>query len=203
VVNAKPSLIPPAEVVEIARCTMGSIDIDLYGTHEVNRVVQAGSFLARLDSSSTLYAVENGRRQRRALLAIPDGIKLARRLLSELLKHYHRQNIGQAIVWCSSPEVLGACPWLHDFPICHPFRRLAPRYWDDELEEPVRVSPSAWSPVIYLPTPSPRPEFEAGVGRFSAAAGPSGRVIVDRWAGENHWWQDSFESLTGSTAFGP
>ena len=42
-----PTLLPPAHVVEVARCTMGAIDLDPYSNAEINHVVQASRYLER------------------------------------------------------------------------------------------------------------------------------------------------------------
>jgi hypothetical protein len=46
-VTERPELIPPLEVIEVARCAMGAIDLDPYGSADGNRVVQAARFLER------------------------------------------------------------------------------------------------------------------------------------------------------------
>jgi phage gp46-like protein len=196
-------LAPPLEVVEIARCTMGSIDLDPFSCSDVNRIVQA----ARYADRSVDPVIASGRFQtqtsasvaanRRILLAVPSRLPMARALAERLLKLYRSGLVAQAVFWCGNSEILAACPWLWDFPICLPFRRLAPRYWDDEIEQPVRVSPAGWSPVVYLPPSSPAESFQKGLAAFSAAAGLYGRVVLDQWSGDNGWWPDSYKALTG------
>jgi hypothetical protein len=187
----------------VARCTMGSIDLDPYSTRDVNRIVQAARFTER--SQDPVIAAGRFRVQigtsvspgKRVLLAVPAGLRMARALAERLLKDYRSGSVSQAIFWCGNSEILSGCPWLWDFPICLPFRRLAPRYWDDEIEQPVRVSPAGWSPIIYLPPASPSESFQRGLAAFCSAANPYGRVVFDQWSGDNNWWPASYQALTG------
>jgi len=188
-----PQLIPPAHVIEVAHCTMGGIDLDPYSSAEVNHVVQASRYLDRDND----MAVATGRHWspgggKRVLLAIPNGLRRARALAGKLLAEYRAGHIDQAVIWSGSNEILAACPWLWDFPICLPFRRLAPQFWDDELEQAARVPPADWSPIIYLPTPAPSGAFREALARFHAAASPYGRIVLDEWSGESRW-QESYQ----------
>jgi hypothetical protein len=202
-VTERVELIPPLEVIEVARCTMGSIDLDPYGTSDGNRVVQAARYIER--NRDPVIAAGRFRTPapaaeaagKRTLLAVPAGLRLGRALAERLLKHYRAGHVSQAIFWCGNSEILAACPWLWDFPICLPFRRLAPRYWDDEIEQAVRVSPAGWSAIVYLPPAAPAESFQRGLAAFSAAAGPYGRVVLDQWSGDNEWWPASYQALTG------
>jgi len=197
------ALAPPEAVVEIARCTMGSIDLDPFSTSDVNRIVQAARYIPRSQDPEIaagrfqLPAVAPDAAGKRILLSVPSGLRMARSLTGRLLKHYRSGAIHQAVIWCGNSEALAAAPWLWDFPVCIPFRRLAPRYWDDEIEQPVRVSPAGWSPVVYLPPAAPAEAFQRGLAAFSAAAGLYGRVVCDQWSGDNNWWPASYQSLTG------
>jgi hypothetical protein len=197
-VTERPELIPPLEVIEVARCTMGAIDLDPYGSADGNRVVQAARFLERSGDlelvSQRAWTSSGGNR---LLLAVPAGLRLARALATRLLVEYRAGRVQQAVFWCGNSEILAACPWLWDFPICLPFRRLAPRYWDDEIEQAVRVSPAGWSAIVYLPPAAPAEAFQRGLAAFSAAAGPYGRVLLDQWSGDNEWWPASYRALTG------
>jgi|688.fasta_scaffold305155_2 hypothetical protein len=198
-----PTLLPPAHVVEVARCTMGAIDLDPYSNAEINHVVQASRYLERDED----MAIATGRHwspggSKRALLAVPNGLRRGRALANKLLCEYRAGSINEAIFWSGSNEILASCPWLWDFPICLPFRRLAPRFWDDELEQTARVLPADWSAIVYLPPPSPSGAFREGLARFHAAASPYGRVVLDEWSGESRW-QESYQVSVGKPyAFG-
>jgi hypothetical protein len=192
-----PPLIPPAAVIEVARCTMGAIDLDVYSTAEVNHVVQAARYLERDDD----MAIATGRHWspgggKRVLLAVPNGLRRSRALANKLLCDYRSGSIQEAIFWSGSNEILASCPWLWDFPLCLPFRRLAPRFWDDELEQPARVLPADWSAIVYLPPASPSTAFREALARFHAAAAPHGRIVLDEWSGESRW-QQSYQLAMG------
>jgi hypothetical protein len=190
-------LAPPAAVIDVARCTMGAIDLDPYSTAEVNHVVQAARWLER---DSDLF-ISGGRHwsplgQKRVLLAIPSGMRASRVLANKLLKEYRGGHIAQAVLWFGSNEALIACPWIWDFPICIPWTRLAPTFWDDELERSVPVNPADWSPIVYLPPAAPSEAFASGLARFHAAAAPYGRVVLDQWSGDGRW-RDCYQAATG------
>jgi len=187
-------LAPPPAVIEVARCAMGGIDLDPFSTPEINHIVQAARFLDRDPS----LEVVTGRHwspagEQRLLLAVPSGLSLGRALANKLLQEYRAGHVKQAVLWLGSNEVLAACPWIWDFPICLPFRRLAPCYWDDELDKAIRVTPADWSPIVYLPLASPADQFHRSLARFHAAAAPLGRVVLDQWSGEVRWC-DSYEA---------
>jgi hypothetical protein len=190
-------LIPPAAVIEVARATMGGIDLDPYSDGEINHVVQAARYLERTDD----LEVATGRHwspagAKRVLLAAPNGLRRSRALANKLLAEYRAGHIHQAILWSGSNELLTSCPWIWDFPVCLPFRRLAPQFWDDELERAERVLPADWSAIAYLPPPEPSATFRSAVARFHAAAAPIGRVVLDEWSGESRW-QDCYEARIG------
>lgn len=187
-------MIPPEAVVNVARCTMGGIDLDVHSTPEANRFVTAGRFLDATDDLEMAIGRHwSPAGNKRVLLAIPGGLRLTRALLGKLLKEYRSGAIREAVAWCGSNEALVACPWLWDFPICLPWRRLAPRFWDDELEQCTRVLPADWSPIIYLPPPDSSDAFRRGVARFHASASPYGRIVLDEWSGESRW-QECYEA---------
>lgn len=191
-------LIPPEAVIEVARCTMGGIDCDLFSTLEGNRVVQAAWYRDRQEQTSDRFQVPTlpeGSRKR-MLLAVPGSAALARDLSNHLLQGYRRGLVSEAIIWSGNSEVLALCPWMWDFPICLPFRRLAAQFWDDELEKCFRVSPSGWSPIIYLPRSGGTSQFQNSLARFHAAASTYGRVVLDEWSGEGRW-HDCYQALVG------
>lgn len=188
-------LIPPAAAIEIARGAMGSIDLDAYSTALVNRTVQAARFL---DRSSGLEAILEQDWEPaspgRLFLGVHSGAARGRSLANKALREYRAGRVQQAVLWLGPNETLALCPWMWDFPICIPFRRLAPTFWDDELEESIRVAPSDWSALVYLPPAASGPTFSNALARFHAAASPWGRVVLDQWSGESRW-EDSHQAL--------
>lgn len=182
-------LIPPFAVVEIARATMGAIDLDAYSTGQVNRVVQAARFLDRSceDLESILEQDWEPSGAGRLFLGIHSGAAKGRSLANKALREYRAGRLQQGVLWLGANETLALCPWIWDFPVCLPFRRLAPTFWHDELEEPIRVAPSDWSAIAYLPPATSGPAFSNALARFHAAAGGYGRVILDQWSGESRW----------------
>lgn len=181
-------LIPPRAVIEIARATMGGIDLDPYSTAEVNHVVQAARYLERsphVDIAAGRHWSPSG--NKRVLLSVPSSVPMGKALANKLLEDYRGGHIQQAVLWLGSNEVLTRCPWVWDFPICIPFSRLAPQFWDDELEEAIRVPPADWSPIVFLPVPWPLTAFQASLARFHSAGSLYGRIVLDQWSGESKW----------------
>lgn len=190
-------LLPPHAVVEVARATMGGIDLDPFSSSQGNHVVQAARFLeATGDHEEATIADWAPGGRRRVLLAVPGGLRRLRALANKLLAEYRTGRIAEAVLWSGSNELLTGCPWLWDFPVCLPFRRLAPRFWDDELERAEPVLPADWSPIVYLPPAFPAEAFRAGVARFHAAAAPIGRIVLDEWSGESRW-QECYRDRMG------
>lgn len=167
---------------------MGGIDLDPYSTAEVNHVVQAARYLERspyIDIAAVRHWSPAG--EKRVFLGIPNGVPMGKALANKLLQDYRAGHVREAILWPGSNEVLTRCPWIWDFPVCIPFSRLAPQFWDDELEETVRVPPADWSPIVYLPIACPSSAFIASLARFHAAASHHGRIVYDQWSGESDW----------------
>lgn len=167
---------------------MGGIDLDPYSTAEVNHVVQAARFLERsphVDVAAGRHWSPSG--HKRVLLSIPSGVPMGKALANKLLQDYRAGHIEQAILWVGSNEVLTRCPWVWDFPVCVPFSRLAPQFWDDELEETVRVPPADWSPIVYFPVAFPSSAFQTSLARFHSAGSLHGRIVLDQWSGESKW----------------
>lgn len=195
--GSRRQLAPPKAVVDVARFTMGGIDLDPFSTSEVNRLVQAARFLDRTGGSPfTSDWVPGG--SGRLFLAVHTGIDLSRRLALTAHHGYRSGHIKEAVLWFGCNEIITHCPWLWDFPVCLPFRRLAPCFWDDELERFTRVQPADWSAIVYLPVASPSERFHDSVARFHAAASPVGRIVFDQWSGEGRWeepWRLSRKQL--------
>jgi hypothetical protein len=175
---------------------MGTIDLDPWSTAERNHVIQAATYLEQDDLEVRLQQPWSTEPGKRALLALPSGLSLCKALANRTFELWKDNQISQAILWFGTSEILASCPWLWDYPICIPFRRLAPCFWDDELEETIRVSPGTWSPIIHLPPISRGPsgdplrdglDLRNGIARFHAATGGFGRVVFDRWSGEHRW----------------
>lgn len=195
--SARRQLAPPPAVIDVARCTMGAIDLDPYSTAEVNHVVQAARYLERdedLEIAAGRHWSPAG--EKRVLLAIHSSLVVSRALAEKLLQEYRAGHIRQAVLWLGCNETLAACPWIWDFPICMPWTRLAPTFWDDELEKSHRVTPADWSPIVYLPPATPSEAFTSGLARFHAAAARYGRVILDQWSGDGRW-KACYQAATG------
>jgi hypothetical protein len=183
-------------VIDVARRTMGAIDLHIGSDSTAIRLSEASIQLdaEEVDLITQLPAAG----KRRAMLAATGGTRRARLLAGSLLRSYQtpRSGVREAVIWCSGNEILARCPWLWDFPVCIPFRRLAPQFWDEELEEFARVAPSCWSPIVYLPPAWPPDEFTRGLARFHAAAGAFGRVVFDERSGDSPW-RPAYHALTG------
>ncbi len=186
---AKCDLAPPVDVVRAARSVLGVIDLDPYSTPDINRLVQAARFYDRNEISleeiiRTDWESPNGKR---VFVGAPTGAALTRRLLNKTLTEYRAGRIDHAVLWLAHNEALIRAPWVWDFPICIPFRRLRPTWWDDELEVFRGVAPSDWSAVVYLPPPESHQQFDAMVSRFHNAFNPIGRIVFNEYSGSNDW----------------
>ena len=124
--------------------------------------------------------------EKRAFIAPAHGAQWTRRLANKALREYRKGRIDQALLWISHNESLTKLPWMWEYPVCIPFRRLRPCYYDDELETFRQVSPSSWSAVVYLPPTDPQ-MFHARVSRFHNTFFPTGPVIFNEMSGQNEW----------------
>ena len=48
------------------------------------------------------------------------------RLANKALREYRKGRIDQALLWISHNESLTKLPWMWEYPVCIPFRRLRP-----------------------------------------------------------------------------
>lgn len=191
-------LAPPPEVITLARAVLGAIDLDPYSTPAINGLVGAARFHDRdsLDFNALLAMDWDCPGEGRLFAGPPSGAGVTRRLLNKTLREYRAGRIQQALLWLAHNETLIRAPWLWDFPLCIPFRRLRPCFYDDELEQWRTVSPSDWSALLYLPPASPPVAFATALSRFCVAAAPLGRVVFDSSSGDDTW-QHSYQSLIG------
>ncbi len=189
-------LAPPEDVVLGARAVMGAVDLDPYSTKDINRLVMAAKYYNR-DKELLEDIVRkdwDARGEKRVLVAPPAGAGATRRLINKTLVEYRKGRINEAILWLAHNETIIKAPWLWDFPICIPFRRLRPVWWDDEVEMFRGVSPSDWSAIIYLPPPEDPMLFQTKLSRFHTVFTRLGRIVFNQFSGEGDW-EDSYKVM--------
>ena len=198
--TAAASLLAPSEVILAARSVLGSIDLDPFGTVDGNRIVQAARYFNRdqEDVDDIVCRPWGTKDHTRVFIAPVGGAKPTKRLLNKTLREYRSGVIKEAVIWMPHNESLIRLPWIWNFPVCIPFRRFRPTWWDDETDGFRTVSPAFWSPVIYLP-PTETPQlYQEKLMRFHSAFAPLRRVILDESNGEDDWEQ-SYEAMTGKS----
>jgi|TARA_X000001036_G_scaffold163327_1_gene155005 hypothetical protein len=190
-------LAPPSSVVQGARSVLGAIDLDPYSTKDINRLVTAARYYDRDEESldDIIRKQWDVPGEGRVFVGAPAGAGLTRRLLNKTLIEYRAGRISHAVLYIGHNEAIIRSPWLWDFPICFPFRRLRPQWWDDELEVFRGISPADWSAVAYLPPPEPN-QFHTMLSRFHNAFSPVGRVVFNEFSGESDW-SDSYKATFG------
>lgn len=182
-------LAPPEELVLNARAVMGAIDYDPFTTPINNRLVGAAKIEDRTtqeldDIIAKDWDVPG---DGRVFVGAPYKSVGSRRLLNKTLREYRKGTVQQAVLWVPHNESLIRLPWLWDFPVCIPFRRLRPSWWDEELEMFRGSSPTDWSAVFYLPPASPPSLFMSKLSRFHTAFCVMGRVVFNEMSGEGDW----------------
>ena len=188
----KCDLAPPADVVAGAKSVLGSIDLDPYSSPDLNRLIGASRYYNREEESlediirKDWYTDDVHSSSKRVFVGAPTGAALTRRLLNKTLKEYRKGHIDHAVIWIAHTEAIIRAPWIWDFPICIPFRRLRPMWYDDELDTFRSVSPSDWSAIIYLP-PVQHDQFQTGLSRFHNVFHSMGRIVFNEYSGENDW----------------
>jgi hypothetical protein len=190
------NLAPPKDVVLNAKAVMGAIDLDPYSTADINRLVLAARYYDRdqQELADILRKDWQASGEKRVLVAPPVGAAATRLLINKTLREYRRGGINQAILWLSHNESIIKAPWLWDFPVCIPFRRLRPVWWDDEVETFRGVSPSDWSAIVYLPPPENPAEFQTKLSRFCNVFSAMGRVVFNQFSGEGDW-EESYKAI--------
>jgi hypothetical protein len=180
---------PPVEIILPARSVLGAIDLDPYSTPKINRVVTAARIYNRdkLTMDEIVSRPWESKGQKRVFVGPPTGAGATRRLLNKLLREYRAGRVSHAIAWIGHNESIIRMPWLWDFPICIPFRRLRPCYYDDEIDEFRNVSPSDWTAVLYLPPADDAYAFHAGMSKFHVSFAPIGRIVFNQYSGEDDW----------------
>tara|TARA_B100000902_G_scaffold382919_1_gene421139 strand:+ start:409 stop:1026 length:618 start_codon:yes stop_codon:yes gene_type:complete len=181
-------LAPPMRVIDAAKAVMGAIDFDPWSSKDINKLVCSAKFIDREkhDLDSVLAQDWDVPGEQRVFVAPAHGAQWSRRLCNKTLREYRKGRITQAVLWLSHNESLTKLPWIWEFPVCIPFRRLRPCYFDDEVESFRPISPSAWTAVVYLPPTDPQ-EFHTKLSRFYNAFFSTGPVIFNEMSGENNW----------------
>lgn len=177
------------EVIAQTRAVLGRIDLDPYTTPVLNQLVLAARIYDRDTEAFDLVIAKEWEApdDRRTFVGPPIGAAATRRLLNKTLREYRAGRVSEAILWIGHNESIIRCPWIWDFPVCLPFRRLRPCYYDDELEQFRTVSPSDWSAVVYLPPSDNAALFHARLSRFHVAFSAIGRVVFNQHSGEGDW----------------
>lgn len=201
-------LAPPEDVILAARSVMGSIDLDVHSCPDVNRLVQAKRFFDCTEDSleftlARSWAPESApaapkQQGRRVLVAPPATANATRRLINKALREYRLGHIHEALLWIAHNESIIRAPWVWDFPVCLPFRRLRSCWWDDETERFRAISPSDWGAAIYLPPAASSALFETRVARFHVAFAPLGRIVFNQYSGEDDWLS-AYRVVTGKS----
>lgn len=184
-------LAAPKDVLLQAKAVLGAIDLDPYTTPYNNRLATAARIydlrLHSVDQIATDPWEVPG--DGRVFLGVPTSTVTCRRLANKVLREYRAGRVKEAVVWLGNHESLIRLPWVWDFPVCLPFRRAKPRYWDEEAEVFRSICPSSWSFVFYMP-PSDTPlAFHSKLSRFHVAFSSIGRVVFDQHSGEGDWCQ--------------
>lgn len=184
-------LAPPHDVLVMAKSVLGGIDFDPFSTPIANRAVTAARFLDRsvLEMDDIIASEWDTASHKRMFLAVAPGIGVsnARRLLNKTLIEYQAGRVNQAVIWVAVHESMIACPWIWDHPVCIPFRRLRPRFWDDEIEGFRNASPSAWSFVFFLPPAGNARRTHRAITNFHTLFSGLGRIVFNQHSGEDDW----------------
>jgi hypothetical protein len=196
-IKEEADLLPPQDVVLAARSVMGSIDLDPWSCPDQNLLVQSARYFNRHqeDLDDICSRDWESRGERRAFM-IAKGAKDTKRLLHKLLREYRVGRVKEAVVWIQHNESLARLPWLWNFPLCIPFKRLRPCWRIDDLDEFRTFSPAVWSFVAYLPPTESSAEYYSKLARFSVAFAGKGRVIVTEDSGSDDW-EAGYRKATG------
>lgn len=182
-------LAPPQEVCLMTRSVLGRVDLDPYSTPLINRMVLAARIFNREleDFDSILSRDWPMSGERRLFVGSPAGAEETRRLAHRALREYRSGRAREVILWIGHNETLTRAPWIWDFPVCFPFRRVRPMYYDDEMDRFRPVTPAHWSFVVYMPPTDTPAEFNSRLARFHVSFSALGRVVFNQFSGEDDW----------------
>lgn len=180
---------PPKEIILMTKAVFGNVDLDPYSLPVNNRAMMARRIYDRSQLSiDDICAMDwEAPGEKKAFVSIAGPAVPSKRLLNKTLLEYQRGNISQALLWIANNESLTRCPWLWDHPVCIPFRRLKPLYWDSIREEFLSFAPADWSAVVYLPPHGTAVEYHTMLSRFHVSFSAFGRVIFNQFSGEGDW----------------
>ena len=194
---AKVELIPPEEAIDTAKAVMGAIDLDPWSSRGANAHILAARYYDKADTTERVLHYDwTPPNQGRLFLAATGGATVSRALLNHAFLEYRAGRVQQGLIWIEHNETITKAPWIWDFPICMPFRRLRPRYYDEGLERLVAVAPSDWSVLLYLPPVKDHRRTADGISRFHTMCATIGRVVHDADSGQTVWMQ-GYEALMG------
>ena len=179
---------PPVKLVNAAKAVMGAIDFDPFSTKDINRLVSAARIIDRdkNDLETVLSMDWELPGEKRALVGAPHGSAWTRRLANKTLREYRKGRVEQAVIWIANNESITKLPWVSDFPVCIPFSRLKPTWYDDELEIFRSIQPSSWSSLVYLPPIDPQ-GFHSKLSRFQNTFCTIGSVVFNEESGQRDW----------------
>ena len=187
-------LAAPRAVVAVARETMGGIDLDGNGDATLSPMLGAREF--RLPSDPLRWRPPG---RGRVFASITDGgLRRCRLLLSTLQEAWRLGaadgDVKEAVAWTTYGEIQRHCPWIWDAPLmtCVPYRRLPPRFYDDELEMLAPADPGRWGFLLYFPRMD---SLASSRARFYGAAGRIGRVI--EVGAQPADWREGYLACTG------
>lgn len=188
---------PPKEIILMTKAVFGNIDLDPYSLPAINRAIMAKRYFdrSRMSMDDICAAPWEAPGDRRVFVSAVGNASDTRRLLNKTLMEYQRGNISQAILWIANNESLIRCPWLWDHPVCIPFRRLKPLYWDESLKEFKAFTPADWSAIVYLPPHDTAVDYHLMLSRFHVSFSAFGRVVFNQFSGEGDW-EEAYRAYT-------
>ena len=189
-------LLPPQDVVLNSRAVMGAIDLDPWSCPNQNLLVQSARYYNRYqeDLDDICARPWTCRGEKRAFM-IGKGAKETKRLLHKLLREYRQGTISEAVIWLQHNESLARLPWIWNFPVCIPFKRLRPCWRDEEIDQFRTYSPAVWSVVFYMPPADTPDQYHYKLARFTQVFKTSGRVIFNE--DDSNDWEAGYQKSSG------
>ncbi|WP_338442368.1 hypothetical protein VZG28_05185 [Synechococcus elongatus IITB4] len=172
-------------MIEAARLTMGGIDLDPMSHPVANELVRASEFWTSKDGD-----VFDRRWSGRVYLYPPRKSQLCTQALEKLWREHSQGLVTEAVFFCDRFELLRACPWLHDFPLCFPYQKpKILRLTGRQLDPIESYRNDSWGFVSYFPDYQSAAPVVA-TERFIKAFAPVGRVVqncIEESDWVKHW----------------
>lgn len=174
-------LYPTPQIIDRARQVMGSIDFDPTSDPVQQVLVEATTVPSAEHNPLQITWTGN------CFVSPKGATRLTRVWLDKTVEQYRNNKIKSFVFFTSASEILRSAPYIWDYPICIPFKRVKQLRATSKGFE--AVSPSTWNVIIYGPPLDQGLSDIDKVSVFYDTFRDIGRIIFNEYAGDS-WKRD-------------